>query len=86
METTRPQNSNPDHTWISQPERTSNFYADPKGRFTFVARSGVDAGRLLRLDTYSAAMAFVSGKFEIRGDIFEAIRYFLQQNHSGFPS
>ncbi len=35
----------------------------------------------LRMDAYSASMAFVDGKVSIRGDLFSAIRHFLDQPH-----
>jgi len=84
MGTTHRQNSTQDHIWLSRPAGASNFYADPSGRFAITTPDGVDAARLLRLDAHSAALAFVNGKFEIRGDIFEAIRCFLRQHHSPF--
>jgi cyclopropane-fatty-acyl-phospholipid synthase len=34
------------------------------------------------MDPYSAAMAFVSGRIDIHGDIFAAIRYFFRHHHS----
>ncbi|MBV8895783.1 MAG: class I SAM-dependent methyltransferase [Acidobacteriaceae bacterium] len=38
---------------------------------------------VLDLDAYSAAKAFVDGRFDVRGDLIEAIRYFSNQPHSG---
>jgi len=37
------------------------------------------AERILRLDAYSAAMAFIRGQFSIDGDLSSAIRYFLSR-------
>lgn len=34
------------------------------------------------MDPYSAAKAFVEGKFTVQGDIFAAIRFFSKQSHS----
>jgi len=47
--------------------------------FTIVVPKGVDVERILRLDAYSAAMAFINGTFSIHGDISSAIRYFLSR-------
>jgi cyclopropane-fatty-acyl-phospholipid synthase len=35
------------------------------------------------MDAYSAASAFLRGDFDVRGDIFAAIRYFSNQPHHG---
>ncbi len=78
------QHSNRSHIWISQPEGKSNFYSDPDGRFTIITSGADNAAGFLRLDPYSAALAFVEGKFDIRGDIFEAIRRFSARPHSAF--
>jgi cyclopropane-fatty-acyl-phospholipid synthase len=69
------------HIWISQPNRQTNFYLDPAGRFTIVAVDGVDPQHYFQADAYSAAKAFVEGKFEVHGDIFEAIRHFSHEPH-----
>jgi cyclopropane-fatty-acyl-phospholipid synthase len=47
--------------------------------FTVVASKHCDVERVLRLDPYSAAMAFIHGQFSIDGDFSSAIRYFLSQ-------
>lgn len=78
----RQQSSDTNHVWISQPEGRSNFYSDPDGRFTVVASGGADARHCMQMDAYSAAMAFVQGKFDVHGSILEAIRYFSRQPHS----
>jgi cyclopropane-fatty-acyl-phospholipid synthase len=78
----RQQSSVTNHVWISQPEGRTNFYSDPDGRFTVVASEGADARHCMQLDAYSAAMAFVQGKFDVHGNILEAIRYFSRQPHS----
>ncbi|HEY6990283.1 MAG TPA: class I SAM-dependent methyltransferase, partial [Bryobacteraceae bacterium] len=78
----RQQSSDTNHVWISQPEGRTNFYSDPDGRFTVIAAGGADARGCMQLDAYSAAMAFVQGKFDVHGDILEAIRYFSHQPHS----
>jgi cyclopropane-fatty-acyl-phospholipid synthase len=69
--------------WIDQPAGHSNCYSDPEGGFSVVAAGYEDVNRYIHRDTYSAAVAFVQGKFDIRGDIFAAIRYFLKQGHTG---
>ena len=38
---------------------------------------------LLRLDAYSAAMAFVNGESTVSGDIFQAVRFFLSRSRPG---
>jgi cyclopropane-fatty-acyl-phospholipid synthase len=78
----RQQSADTNHVWISQPEGRTNFYSDPDGRFTVIAAHGADARSCMQLDAYSAAMAFVQGKFDVHGDILEAIRYFSRQPHS----
>jgi cyclopropane-fatty-acyl-phospholipid synthase len=76
------QSAESDHVWISQPDGASNVCSDPDGRFTIVDKEQFDPRRYLQMDTYSAAMAFVRGKIDVRGDICEAIRYFSRQPHS----
>jgi cyclopropane-fatty-acyl-phospholipid synthase len=78
----RERSSDTTHIWVSRPQRLSNCYSDPEGRFTIVAAGDADIQAFLRLDAYSAAKAFVEGKFAVRGDIFAAIRFFLNQRHS----
>lgn len=78
----RQQSSDTNHIWISQPEGRTNFYSDPDGRFTVVASGAADARHCMQMDAYSAATAFVQGKFDVHGDILEAIRYFSRQPHS----
>jgi cyclopropane-fatty-acyl-phospholipid synthase len=62
----------------------NNVYADPAGRFTILdrAHSGID--RFLKADAYSAALAFIKGELAVQGDIFSAIRFFLNQRRSNF--
>jgi len=78
------QDSSQGHIWISQPEGKSNFFSGPGGRFTFVSTGSTNPAQFLQLDPYSAAMAFVEGRFDVRGDIFEAIRSFSAWPHSTF--
>lgn len=78
----RQQSSDSNHVWISQPEGRTNVYSDPDGRFSVIAADDADAQRCMQMDAYSAAMGFVEGKFDVHGDIFEAIRYFSHQHHS----
>lgn len=70
--------------WISQPHGQSNCYADADGRFAIISAGSKDAQDYLQLDAYSAARAFVDGKYAIRGDVFAAIRFFLSQPHEKF--
>lgn len=78
----RQQSSDTSHVWISQPEGRTNFYSDPDGRFTVVASGGADARHCMDMDAYSAAVAFVQGRFDVHGSTLEAIRYFSRQPHS----
>jgi hypothetical protein len=47
--------------------------------FTVTAPKHIDVERILRLDAYSAAMAYIHGQFSIEGDLSAAIRYFLSR-------
>lgn len=76
------QNFNSDRIWISQPDGGTNVWSDPEGRFTIAGKYPSDPRQYLHTDAYSAAMAFVEGKVEVRGDIFEAIRYFSHAPHA----
>lgn len=78
----RHQSSDTNHFWISQPEEQANFFSDPDGRFTLVGSSNVDARQYVKLDAYSAAAAFVDGKFDVHGDLLAAIRFYSGQPHS----
>jgi len=71
------------HLWVIPPNRPSDVYTDPEGRFSLRARGETDVRHFLDLDAYSAAKAFVDGRFDVRGDLIEAIRYFSNQPHSG---
>jgi cyclopropane-fatty-acyl-phospholipid synthase len=68
--------------WIPPLQGSSKCYCDPEGRFAIVAAGHADASQFLKLDSYSAAKAFVEGKFSVRGDIFAVIRCFLDQPHN----
>ena len=61
------------------PARVEERRGIPSAAFRVVGAKDIDAGRVLRLDAYSAAMAFVHGRFSIEGDFSAAIRYFLGQ-------
>lgn len=71
--------SNTTNIWISQPQGCSNCYSDPEGRFSIITQDGDDAATFLHMNAYSAAMAFVEGKFAVHGDLFSAIRFFSNQ-------
>lgn len=72
------------NVWVSEPQGHSNCYADADGRFAIISAGNADAHEYLKLDAYSAAKAFVNGKYAIRGDVFAAIRFFLNQPHDKF--
>lgn len=78
----REENGGVNSIWISEPEGRTNAYADPDGRFVIVGADHNDPREYLRMDAYSAAMAFVNGEFEIHGDLFAAVRDFSRQHHS----
>ncbi|MBV8553735.1 MAG: class I SAM-dependent methyltransferase [Acidobacteriaceae bacterium] len=80
----QPPSSDTGHIWISQPGGRSNCYSDPEGRFSIIAAGRTDAQEVVRMEAYSAAMAFVNGKFDVHGDILAAIRHFSKQPHSRF--
>ncbi len=69
--------------WISQPGGHSNCYSDPQGSFVIIASGSREASQYLHSNAYSAAIAFVQGEFDIRGDIFAAIQHFSDLAHSG---
>ena len=78
----RQQASDTNHVWVSQPEGASNCYSDAESQFSIVAAGDADVQNVFRVDAYSAAQAFVEGKFAVRGDLFSAIRFFSKQPHS----
>jgi cyclopropane-fatty-acyl-phospholipid synthase len=61
---------------------TNSVYTDPAGRFTILGSAHRKADRLLKSDAYSAALAFIKGELAVEGDIFSAIRFFLNQRRS----
>src|SRR5581483_558397 len=75
----RHQTSDPSHIWITQPDGVSNCYSDPGGRFSIVSTDGSGLRDLSKLDIYAGAMAFVEGKLSVHGDLFSAIRWFLNR-------
>ncbi len=75
------QNGEPGHFRVSQPNGRRNFYSDAARGFTIVTADGISPRTYLETDAYSAAKAFVHGRFDIHGDIFEAIRYFASLRH-----
>lgn len=79
-----PHSPDTDRHWVGQTEGKSSFHKGPNGSFTFVSSRNTDVRQYLRLDSYSAAKAFVEGKFDVRGDLIAAIRYFFKQPHSEF--
>lgn len=64
----------------------STIYADPEGRFEIRDRTGIGLSRLVQMDSYSAAEAFVQGRFAIDGDIGAAINFFMSRRRSGIHS
>lgn len=78
----RHQTEDAKHVWTKPPEGRTNIYSDPEGQFTIIAKAPLTTHKILRMDAYSAAMAFVQGKFDVHGSIISAIKYFSQQPHS----
>lgn len=74
--------SRTEHAWIGQPDGRSNCYSDASGSFTVIAADGADPRKLMRMDEYSAARAFVNRQFDITGDVCAAIRHYMRQPHS----
>ncbi len=58
-----------------------SFYSDPKRRFTIVFPAGADTSEIRGMDPYSAAVAFVEGRFQVQGDLVAAVEYFDRQEH-----
>ncbi|MBV9611509.1 MAG: class I SAM-dependent methyltransferase, partial [Acidobacteriaceae bacterium] len=59
-----------------------NCHSDAQGRFSIAAAGGTQDP--YRLDIYSAAIAFIAGTLSVQGDIFAAIRSFLNRPHKAF--
>ncbi len=74
-------NAEAGHFWVNQSDGRKNFYSDPAFHFTITTAGTTGVRSYLEKDAYSAAKAFVLGKFDVHGDIFEAIRYFTYQHH-----
>ncbi|HXR74533.1 MAG TPA: cyclopropane-fatty-acyl-phospholipid synthase family protein [Bryobacteraceae bacterium] len=67
---------------IDEPGGHANFFCGPGAKFAVIAHNGSDPQKLFEQDAYSAAQSFVQGQFSIRGDIYEAIRFFTSRPHS----
>ena len=67
-----------------QSNAIENEYADPAGTFTILDRTHRGIDRFLKADAYSAALEFIKGDLAVQGDIFSAIRFFLNQRRSHF--
>ena len=50
----------------------------------FIVKGSIPQNDLLRLDAYSAAMAFVNGEITVAGDFLQAVRFFLSRNRPGW--
>jgi len=57
-------------------------YGQGAPQFKFVVSSPAHLQRLLALDAYSLAMAFVRGEFSVEGDLVAAVRLYQAQPHS----
>jgi cyclopropane-fatty-acyl-phospholipid synthase len=69
-------------TAAAQSDEIKPLYRDPQGSFTILSITGKDVERYLKADAYSAALAFIKGDLAIEGDIFSAIRFFLNRPRS----
>lgn len=67
---------------VDEPGGHANFFCGPGAKFAVVARNGANPQRFFEQNAYSAAQSFVQGQFSIRGDIYEAIRFFTSRPHS----
>lgn len=67
---------------VALPSGRANFFHDQDGRFTIIAAGTNTIERLLHLDAYSAAKAFVEGSLSVHGDLFEAVRFFSNRRQS----
>lgn len=67
---------------IDEPGGQANFFCAPGTRFSIIARNKVDPQKFFGQGAYSAARNFVQGRFSIRGDIYDAVRFFTSRPHS----
>lgn len=67
---------------VDEPGGHANFFCDPGAKFAIIAHDGADPRKFFEQDAYSAAQSFVQAQFSIRGDIYEAIRFFTSKPHS----
>ncbi len=60
--------------------------ASPRGTAPagFVIQGSIGQEKMLRMDAYRAAIAFVRGEISVRGDLFGAIRFFDSHNRPGW--
>lgn len=65
----------------SEPRPSGSGYGHATEGFAVEGR--IPRNDLLRLDAYSAAMAFVNGEITVSGDIFQAVRFFLSRSRPG---
>ena len=62
---------------------TPQVFSHEHPRFEFIARDARQYRWLLQADLYSAALAFVRGDFDIRGDLIAAIRFKKETTRGG---
>ena len=66
----------------ADPPPRSQMYCDPDNRFTILAHETPSLEALLRMDTYSAAIAYVRGDFSVTGDVCAAVEFFVNNTRS----
>ena len=70
---------------VVQDRQQTSVYSDPGGHFTIVGMGGLDAWQCLAMDAYSAAMAFVQHRFDVHGDLLQAIRRTQKAHGQRYP-
>jgi cyclopropane-fatty-acyl-phospholipid synthase len=58
--------------------------AEARPETAFRLEGRIPQNDLLRLDAYSAGVAFVNGEITVSGDLFEAVRFFLTRSRPGW--
>jgi|SRR5579863_1107118 len=70
----------------SAPIATANCCRDSQQRFALISVDGGEVTHFLQKNSYSAAEAFVAGKFDVQGDVIAAVRFFMNRKHSTMRS
>src|SRR5579883_848540 len=65
--------------YVTKPREGRNVYCNGDRQFRLIRSVDIDDKRILRMDEYSAANAFVNGELTVQGDLCAAIRFVRQQ-------